>query len=50
MADAGDLKSPARKGVRVRTPPPALFPTEPYEDGSNEAIQSRRIWSEATTM
>ena|GEM_PF-2661027 len=27
QADAGDLKSPARKGVRVRAPPPAPFQT-----------------------
>ena len=25
MVDTGDLKSPARKGVRVQVPPEALF-------------------------
>ncbi len=36
LADAGDLKSLARKGVGVRLPPPAPMKTDSWEIGQGE--------------
>jgi hypothetical protein len=47
-ADAGDLKSPARKGVRVRVPPPAPLRTEDRAPGGGGSTLASGEWSEAS--